>query len=47
MAVHPLKHNYKFWLQWYEGIAVSFTGDVPLCLWKAGTLLIKVCETLI
>jgi hypothetical protein len=32
MVVHPLKHNYKFWLLWYEGIAGSFTGDAPLCL---------------
>lgn len=47
MAVIPLKHDYKFWLQWYEGIAGSFTGDAPLCLWNAGTLFIKVCKTLI
>jgi hypothetical protein len=47
MAVHPLKHNYKFWLQWNEEIVRSFTGDAPLCLGNAGTLLIKVCKTLI
>jgi hypothetical protein len=46
-AVHPLKHNYKFWLQWYEGTAGSFTGDAPVCLWNAETLLTKVCEMLI
>lgn len=46
-AVHPLKHNYEFWPQWFEGNAGSFTGDTTLCLWNAGTLFIKVCKTLI